>query len=81
MISQNSDETAAEVAPKKVQNPQVYFDIKIGKTEVGRITMMLRADVVPRTAENFRCLCTHEKGYGFQGSKFHRIIPDFVSVN
>ncbi|XP_044270232.1 peptidyl-prolyl cis-trans isomerase E [Tribolium madens] len=63
---------------KKVKNPQVYFDIKIGKTEVGRITMLLRADVVPRTAENFRCLCTHEKGYGFQGSTFHRIIPDFM---
>ncbi|CAG9854907.1 unnamed protein product [Phyllotreta striolata] len=63
---------------KKVKNPQVYFDIKIGKTEIGRITMMLRADVVPRTAENFRCLCTHEKGYGFQGSSFHRIIPDFM---
>jgi peptidyl-prolyl isomerase E (cyclophilin E) len=66
---------------KKVKNPQVYFDIKIGKTEVGRIIMMLRADVVPRTAENFRCLCTHEKGYGFQGSTFHRIIPDFVSFH
>lgn len=59
----------------------MYFDIKIGKTEVGRVTMMLRSDVVPRTAENFRCLCTHEKGYGFQGSTFHRIIPDFVSFN
>lgn len=65
---------------KKVKNPQVYFDIKIGKTEIGRITMMLRADVVPRTAENFRCLCTHEKGYGYQGSSFHRIITDFVSL-
>lgn len=63
---------------KKVKNPQVYFDIKIGKTEIGRITMMLRADIVPRTAENFRCLCTHEKGYGFQGSTFHRIISDFM---
>uniref|UniRef100_A0A6P7GRL3 Peptidyl-prolyl cis-trans isomerase E n=1 Tax=Diabrotica virgifera virgifera TaxID=50390 RepID=A0A6P7GRL3_DIAVI len=63
---------------KKVKNPQVYFDIKIGKSEIGRITMMLRADVVPKTAENFRCLCTHEKGYGFQDSTFHRIIPDFM---
>lgn len=72
------DVTEKESEPKKVKNPQVYFDIKIGKTEVGRITMMLRMDVVPRTAENFRCLCTHEKGYGFQGSTFHRIIPDFM---
>ncbi|XP_017775098.1 PREDICTED: peptidyl-prolyl cis-trans isomerase E [Nicrophorus vespilloides] len=64
--------------PKKVKNPQVFFDIKIGRSEVGRITMMLRMDVVPRTAENFKCLCTHEKGYGFQGSSFHRIIPDFM---
>nr|CAI5822028.1 unnamed protein product [Callosobruchus analis] len=71
-------ESASKPETKKVKNPQVYFDIKIGKTEIGRITMMLRADVVPRTAENFRCLCTHEKGYGYQGSTFHRIIPDFM---
>lgn len=74
--SEKEESSAPE--SKKVKNPQVYFDIKIGKTEIGRITMMLRADIVPRTAENFRCLCTHEKGYGFQGSNFHRIIPDFM---
>ncbi|XP_060523881.1 peptidyl-prolyl cis-trans isomerase E [Cylas formicarius] len=77
--TETTEVTKESSAPiQKVKNPQVYFDIQIGKTEIGRITIMLRADVVPRTAENFRCLCTHEKGYGFQGSTFHRIIPDFM---
>jgi len=66
-------------------NPKVYFDMTIGGTAAGRITMELRADVAPKTAENFRSLCTGEKGEGksgkplhFKGSAFHRVIPDFM---
>lgn len=68
-----------------VDLPKVFFDVDIDGERAGRITFELRSDIVPKTAENFRQLCTGEAGTGaggvplhYKNSKFHRIIPQFM---
>lgn len=75
---------ASEETAKK-QRSRVFFDVTIGKRPAGRVTFELYDDVVPKTAENFRALCTGEKGVGkagvplhFKGSQFHRVIKQFM---
>ncbi|MBN8826121.1 MULTISPECIES: peptidylprolyl isomerase [unclassified Spirosoma] len=60
-------------------NSNVFFDIKVGNAQnTIRFVIELYDDVVPRTAANFRALCTGQNGFGYKGSPFHRIIPAFM---
>lgn len=71
---------------KQKTNPKVFMDIAVAGQNIGRVTIELFADKTPITAENFRCLCTGERGRGrsgkmlhFKGSTFHRIIKGFMA--
>lgn len=69
-----------------VERPRCFFDISLGGLSIGRIVFELFRDIAPRTVENFRCLCTGEKGVGITTGKrlhyknaiFHRVVKDFM---
>jgi peptidylprolyl isomerase len=74
------------MAPRQQSNPKVYLDLTIGGQRVGRVVIELYADKVPMTAENFRLLCTGERGTGrwsgrrlhYKGVPFHPVLPGFM---
>mmetsp|Transcript_3550 Transcript_3550/g.9653 ORF Transcript_3550/g.9653 Transcript_3550/m.9653 type:complete len:197 (+) Transcript_3550:147-737(+) len=70
--------TSVEAKKKPKVTSKVFFDIEVGGEPAGRIVMGLFGKAAPKTTENFRQLATGEHGYGYEGSKFHRVIPKFM---
>lgn len=57
----------------------VFFKINFGSERIGTVVFKLYDNITPKTAANFRALCTHENGFGYRGSQFHRIITNFMA--
>merc|ERR1712168_719965 len=66
-------------ADKAMVTQKVFFDVKMGNGPTERIIFGLFGETVPKTARNFHELCTHKNGFGYKGSKFHRIIDQFMA--
>uniref|UniRef100_A0A0B7BVZ4 Peptidyl-prolyl cis-trans isomerase n=1 Tax=Arion vulgaris TaxID=1028688 RepID=A0A0B7BVZ4_9EUPU len=78
VLSLYSVSSVRYISDKAIKMSQVFFDINIGSENAGRIVFQLFDKEVPKTAANFKALCTGEKGFGYKNSGFHRIIPGFM---
>ena len=91
LLEGGQDDWKYEITPYEPGDcrPVVFFDIAVGDQALGRVEVTLHDDVCPRTCENFRCLCTGERGdfvegsrrtpLWYKGARFHRVIPDFMA--